>query len=718
MRPLSTLMHEEAGSPVLEIDPNVILSNIITLIVYSNTRPTRMHTCDADMILSWFNAAKDRVNDNDREAILRSYWTARAEVTSAPTDWRDATRIFLAPFADFINIIIREKTYVPNAGEEMEEALLKTGYWSRLFVATPSTGHPRPYLQFNADLTAGMPLLGTDLGEMAFTARRQTRDTDDAMMTAQRALATTLWCLDRVMLNDKLVPDPRTLMEGRDPKETFMGAARAAQRQAIAVASVPLLYMMQLPALWPRMTDALNQHGHDLATRLYPRDRPSLDMRANIRKHVMDTIPVHPLVGLLANIFSNRPMLSTYYGAKPCVLIPTGTDFPSLRINGSGGGRGTHSGLADLVLAAALGESLRLQALIGSSINAQEWVKAIIGDAAPALNVVDVMKYASITSGESYASILEQLTHINRYVELWPQVSKVLGWSGSPSISLSPIEAAGADFVLTDGDYYSDSPLMVLLGLRPSLPISNPRVLGFTRRFETDFNQGPDLRHDAVDVSKGVTRTRIVWSTLTTPSWVAANAGDESLARFYLPEGASMGELGGSLRWAEGVITDPVGERVRNYFKLKSPAGYLATTRPAIPVRDTAIATEILTYYPTDWDAAVVCASDRQLAQKTLLDAYGPTGTVKELRLVYRETGWNLRVPVQMARNGHYLWLDETGNPVRSEMFDGHVVFDNKVDLNVDTGALRTIVDLLKVESTGLLDGLEEQAKPPEMSAT
>jgi len=725
MQPIRPFTHFAPGAPLLEVDPTIVLSNLVTLICSCNHKPSSMRAGDAKLLENWFEIALKNVRSNDNRATLNSWWEAGVkDAGRTAQDWKDPTRIFLEPFREFINMVIIDPKYIKDAGEELRTTLLQTPYWEEIYVTSPALGWPRRYLQFKCDLTAGMPLFGTALGGMLVNevdegSGRETTAQEDAkiaMIQAQRGLAVTLWAMDRVMLSDKLIPQPKTLLGERDEREGFLGNARAAQRQAIHMTAVPMLYYMQLSALWPRMTANIDALGERLARELYPRDLPAIDMRAKLKSHFASLVPTHPVTDFLANLFLAKPKLSTYFGEHEAILIPVGTDIPSI-VGGylAGSDKPTRSGIADLTLAASLAETLRLQALTRSGGASRDWVESILADVAPTLNHDTVRSHAAIDRGASFATAVEQLTLLSRYVTLWPQISKTMGWSSGPTINLGGIEAAAADFILSDGDFYSDTPIAALVGLRPVLPVSNPLTIGFSRRFMEDFNTGEDLREeDSVTIEDQITRSWITWSCIVCKGYMSVNAGDDALARYYLPRGMSMGEAGGELRFTDGVITDPIGKRVRDFFEIQSPAGFLSVGKPALPVKRFSFKTASTSYYATDWDAFVVGVGDKAGLQSILMDAYGSSKRDGSQQLLYREVEWKMRVPCQMSRKRYFIWVDETGNPVKSMYFDGHVLFDDKLDVNVDPGALDQLLDLLHTQPLDLLDGLSDPTSPPE----
>jgi len=665
---------------------------------------------DLSLAREWFGRALvDLFRPQDSEQLLQMFDSTKA------ADWKDPMRLFLEPYKTVVGQLMSDAEYVDDACEELAARLLETGDWEVINVTSPSLGYPRKWYSFKYEIGDGMPLFGTsfDLDESEWDKAKGRAPKDGLISPAavQLALARTCWVFDRVFMDINLIPEAKAMTE-RDPKEPFIGKTKAAQMQRKRLATVPLLYMSQYCALWPRMVDKINTYATTMAKALYPRDVPALDVRNKIRTEVLNRLPLHPLLATFASLFSSSLQLSTYFGTEDCLLVPNTVRLPTSTATEATGRR---SGLAQMAVAAALAEQLRLSA-VASSAGGESWVRDLLGDIAPNVPRDALQIESAIVTGTGFAGLMESLIRLDRYTELMPALVQQLGWKGGKALTLSSIEAAGADFVLSNGDYMSDTPIMVLAGLRPALPIANAQVLGFSRRFATDFNTGPCYAFGTPPPSEGTAslgKSAIVWSTVTCKGWLAMSDRDDLYSRFYMPAGMSMGEEGGEARWNIAGASDPIGKRVADYYRLKSPGGYVRS-ECLIPPGSKTRAAQNLFRYATDWDLAVESVTDAEAAQTEMLTVYGPSLIDRSVELLRYRDSWNMRIPVRLARCNTYLWLNEVGNVAREESFDGHVAFDDTLELHNDVSAIDALLDLMPVHQPRLAAEIGEQVKSPE----
>lgn len=713
MQPIRPKTINIPGTPALVVSPRVMLSNLVTLLVSVNHKPTMLRPLSQDIMGQWFATAGQKILKNDDTLKMVNMFTPESAA-----DFKDPARLFLQEYSRVIGALMSDADYQPDAAEEMTEQLVKTGDWDVINVTSPSLGFPRKYLSFKYEIGDGVPLMGTALKEVhdfewvsgaPASSLRDTKGETSQARRVQMALARLCWLFDRIYMGVNLIPETKHVGE-RDPKEPFIGRTTAAMLQARRLTAVPLLYLTQYAAMWPRMVNRIDEYASELARSLYPRDAAALDLREKVRDAALAKLPLHPLLQTFVSMFESPLKVSTYYGEKECLLVPNTVELPS-----STSAYGTRSGLAQVAVSAALSEQLRL-ATLDSSTQTSGWVKQIIGDVAPNISMQTARDQAGISRGTGFATLLEVLVRISSHIELFPTIEQQLGWTGARSIVLTQVEAAGADFVLTNGDYYSDSPTMVLAGLRPGLPISNNKVLGFARRFDAQFNSGPSYGLGkpypaASDDPLG--RCSVIWSTLTCNGFHATSDSDELYSKYYMPAGMSMGEEGGESRWNNAESHDPIGQRVAAYFARMSSGGYVRRDAMISETVQSRSAQNLFRSV-TDWDTAVESATDPSAAQTDLLTAYGNACVDREISLLRYRDHWKDRVPVRMARDNHVVWLNEVGNPVKTIQFDGNVAFDDVVNLGHDVSAIDALLSLLPVDGPKFAAELNEEVQAPE----
>jgi hypothetical protein len=321
---------------------------------------------------------------------------------------------------------------------------------------------------------------------------------------------------------------------------------------------------------------------------------------------------------------------------------------------------------------------------------------------------------AGLTRGTGLATTLERLVERDRFVKHFGNTARILGWTAGKSVQLTGVDAAGCDFVVSNGDYASDNMSMVLFGLRPSLSMANRKILGLGIRYKSDFNTGPDLRSPGTipHLAESPVHTSILWSTVPVAGWITPHAEDGGLTRFFIPQSMSMGEANGEYRYAGPEVTDPDAERVRNYYRTVSPRGYLGPDFGDPTVKGTAVAANH-TLHVTDWGVSVESLTP-EVAQTEMLAAYnGKAKRSSEEVYLYRHEGWRLRVPVQLARANTYQWLDEMGNLIDEAEFQGHVLFDDTLDLPHSCSDVDGFTELLRTLVVKLPDAMTEQTSDP-----
>jgi hypothetical protein len=618
--------------------------------------------------------------------------------------------VFLGKYAVVAASLLAEPTYFPDVGAALRDDLtIKPGArgWSQTYVSAPEFGFPRPYYSMTAAYPgthAPFALPGWD--RPGTIQPPSDEDGDGADFRA--VCAQLVMLMDRPFMTDALVPEAKSIVK-RDNREPFWGQSKAALLQAERLTAVGLLYERQADAFVLRMNQSLWDLCYKLATALYPKELPILEQYDKIRKTLLDRIPCHPLLESIANLYSNVS-LSTYYGVKQAA-IRHGTSDEWEVVE-----KGNRSVPSQLMVLHAMSEYARLKAIVkGGSSWPLDW--AI--DVAPSLDRESARAAVAGAPGQqSMSSCLEWLATFERYVSHWPEIARTLNWSGAIGPQAIGVETAGADFVLCDGDAYTDMPTSVLAGLRPNLSMGNVQVAGFARRSGTSFGTGPNPDTDPSIGNGGVTSpVAFKWSACVARGHVTALDRKETFARFFMPPGMLMGEADVETRFAGGPVTDPIGLAVIAFYRDKSPQGYVSHWYTA-PTNSTSRQTPEGLYMHTEWGAV---SESRQsgAAQALLLTGYGEVNVDKQPlnAFVFRDH-FNMRFPVQMARDNEFEWYDELGGLKDLIPFDGHVNFDDVVTLTNDAGAVDQFIDLLKVHQPTLDTPATDEVRPPEQVNT
>jgi len=699
MRAIPPQIIEIPGHVVQQVNILNGISNVVTLICQSNARPTLLKPFTPSVLRAWrrialLHAGHPRVDE------LAKALRATSNNTGSPI------QIFMRYYADVAAALVSSPSYYENAGAQLAQDLLLSTSWERKYVTSPSLGFPREYLQLTADPDVGLQPFGLPAWVPPTELKINSEDPNVSMEdkfsddgSFRDAIGQLCMLMDRVAMSEELIPAAKTLVS-RDPKEPHWGTARAAIQQSDRLTAIGLLYTHQADAFWLRFSSTLFTLCSQLAQNLFPRERAVLDFAAKVYEAAKQTIPCHPVLDSIAGMYAQVTM-STYYGVRP-VAFRHGPDVlegasPSGSTAADAAGT-PHSRLVQLLVAQAMAEYARLSSLSQSGV---AWPAKLLEQMAPDIGPVAISQITppkGKTTGRTYGDIVEWLARNERYTTLWPEVVRGLGWGGAVRSPAIQIQAAGADFVLTDGDYYSDNPIAVLSGLRPALSMANLKVTGFPRRFKEDFNTGATVEGSLRANDGGSPETlAIMWSTGTVLGHVAAVNGGEAFSRFYMPTGMSMGEMGGEARFHLPGTKDAIGSTVAAYYAGKSAKGYVRHYY-GDPLRSTSKQEPDVTYQNTDWDAWAFGAS-KDRAQEAMLAGYGPDNVDKGAvdRFLFRDR-WNLRFPVQMVRTYELEWYDNIGSKTETMAYDGHIVFDDEVNLSQSVAPMDAFANLLQVD--------------------
>jgi hypothetical protein len=689
----------------------------------------------------WRTASVLQANKSYTEDLAKMFAADSREQNAI---WRDPLKLFMDSFRNIASSFICEPVHVRDAGVCLGEELLGTGSWDLKYVTSPSLGFPRPYMSFGPSIHDSCSFLGMP-GILYDTMKSCTGEEGMCVETdMSKSLATICMLLDRPAYSDELIPEVKSLLK-RDPKEPFWGTARAAKAQADIIAAIGLMYVPQLDAYWIRATQPFFDAGYEIAWATMPRIRSALEIEKTIRQQVTERLPAHPFIQALVNMTS-KCKLSTNWGEKDALLLPDIAESVRKIDSNCAAGKST---LAQMVAVYAMADAQHLVETASLPENSGRWASDLLTTViGPDLDQSVLNKFIP-KSGSPRADvitpgmILESLQKYERLVMQWPELGGKLGWSYGVKEELTEIESTGADFILSDGDYYSSNPVSVLAGLRPCISMGNKRLLGFPIRFDDDWNTGlyvgngripsslmkvseisgpPDTEGNPTTIRQtGTTEhTRIQWSTLSVRGWMANSIGFAAFQRYYIPSGMSMGEQNAEARWnpSDGSCIDQIAEAVNDVYNQFATEyvryGY------GDPVDAYSKVSGDIAVYVTDWDVWAIHtgSTNPKEAQNQLTNAYGDRNVdVRVDYFLYRSEGWNQRVPVQMAIGNTFEIYDEYGNLTKADVkYAGYVMFDDVVDIPKSSADLNAYVDLLRVTPPELPDVNSGEPPPPETS--
>jgi hypothetical protein len=718
MKPINGAVLEVPGHAVLPVDMTGVLSNMVTVIATTNHRPGRVRDLTVQQGRSWRQIALAGTRKNNKLEIANVIKNATNLSANAPIS------VFMKDYADILAMLMADPTYVKDVGVDFRNELLASGAWGKTHVTGPSFGYPREYLRFtprydNPNGPFGLPgsrLFVDPLSDLVTDGEKAEdaeliRANRDAFPTAIADLAMT-W--DRANYSASLMPETKSLTQ-RDAKEPFFGQVSVVLNQMKRLGAVGLLYEAQSTALSLLWEDSIWNLAFELAYAQFQSLRPLLEVFKEERDTLRAKIPLHPILQLSGNLVS-KITLSTRYGAKTAYTrhvagVGARLTVPPLAAFGKSSESANGSVLAMGLAAAAVSEFARLSDIAASGAQwPREWLEAV-SKGVPESSIRPLLTTPGQGGGLTFAAALHKLAVLEEYVALWPEIIRTMGWQNPPSTPEVAIDANGADFVLTDGDGYSADPVSVMAGLHPSLPISNPKVACIGIRYEPLFGIKPSSDEStSLTTKEGATaHFAFKWNVVTAEGHLSALDGPDTLTRFYITPGMTMGAEGGEPQWADE--THPSTLAVKQYYDSKSIGGYVrqwATPPDAVTSKKVGETTVVA----TDWDI-VADSADSIQAQSLMLEAYGDDQTASGSVFFYR-TRWNMPIPVALTRPNCFELLDELGAYKETVRFEGHVIFNNDINVSAYTTApIQAIIDMLPVRAPEHLSVIVEEVTAP-----
>jgi hypothetical protein len=246
--------------------------------------------------------------------------------------------------------------------------------------------------------------------------------------------------------------------------------------------------------------------------------------------------------------------------------------------------------------------------------------------------------------------------------------------------------------------------------------VANKKAMGLTVRFEEHFNTGPDANALTLKDNKSEDPVKIKWSTLTFTGHMSATKGAVALTKFYMPPGMQMGEQGGETRFIAEGTADPLAMEIVQFYKAQSPEGYIRHWYGEPVERVSRIDDHVL-YMRTSWDAWAENTDPRK-AQEVLVSKYGRDNIEDQNAagpdlFVYRDS-WNMRTPAQLARTYELELYNELGELRVVFAYDGHLMYNDSLELGDSISGVDGFVDLLRVHAPELATPFTGEVTPPE----
>jgi hypothetical protein len=695
------------------------------------------------------------------------------ELTGDLKGLRESSLRLMARFyGPVMSTLIVQPEEVPDAGEELRAQLLlmKGKAWQTTRVANPTLGYDREYTAYlpgratsNNGRIIPLALQPHALPNWDQTSIRRNQDNgngngDDevpsdapanvaSITPFRKSLALSLMLWDRHAYSDSLIPTlPNVLGADRDHKEAFFGSNKGQLEQMDRLTALPFIYLRQADALFLHFQDPYWKAVFELTWSLYPRERPMLETYRSLREHVMSEIPIHPLLKSLVDMYA-RISVETVFGTKPMLCRLGYGSGSGLKPDANPTyvhhqGSGPRARDAQLMLAVAYADSLRLKSLVEAG---ERWPIALIGSFNAGEGRTRLNSAATLTSllsqqQQSVGSLAEWLVEQQRFVKYWPELLRTINWPAPVSADPFTVLNNQAYYCWTDGEGTSEPPVALLSGMCVGLPITNRAALVYPLKLDDSFNSAPLLESIPAGTDSKPAEipdvTGIRWTTLTPRGYIAGVAGGLTFQRYYMPHGMIMGEDFETQMFVSG-FDDRISDSVKNFYRERSPNGYVRE-RYAQPLRTASTRTLQVSVSVTDWEVSAD-GTDGTVVQNAMLETYGTETGLREVLsanpgkpsplpagpnvdasfelFAFREQGFNMRIPVQIARRGPLEFLNYQGALTDRLEYNGIALFDGRATLPYSVQALDPYINLLIVEPDPLLGPLADEITSPERPA-
>jgi len=461
--------------------------------------------------------------------------------------------------------------------------------------------------------------------------------------------------IDRGVYSTKLLNHAERVEEF-DVKDRVTGQTIVTISRSRAPHALTILYSIQLTLLYLDM--------------VWPLITRSLEVAAKISSFWADLLKIHGEWGSRKAQLPRNPFVTYVGSASDKVTAETLYGKRSLLLDVTGCGPNWQLDKLELPNIVAVAQAAA-QFIKGRII--QRW-----GDW-PGDGYIDPYSFIAM-----YESLFDMTDEVSR-------ISQVLGWAKleAGTHSLSNIQA---DFILTDGDWYSDNVGTAILGLKPVIGLNNAMATIDDRRTMPFWNVHDGVVGGAKTQGAGTDRTRyrLEYSVMTVHGRQTQTGDGSEVERYFIPGNAYMG---GSTATRIRLMTsteDPMAKLALEYYSSRSQS-YITEqyTEPNVATDPTV--------YLTDWGtwAAKVGDSDGQDVFNRLISAM-PENTVRSVEevIMYRSEWFNHSFPVRMATDNITHHMSVRGYPLRDEEQDGHVEFTGEISLSSSDENIRSLIRL------------------------
>jgi len=637
MEPIIPRTIEVPGYAVLPIHLPTMVSNVVSAYCAGNRRPAFRSRLTPLINRQMLNKSLGNIDSWDEERAPFLF------------DVQKMIQNMEGFLQDFLHGVLEYPELVSDLGASNLDALT-TGdafqEWSSTFVVSPSLGYPRVYpkLVVNDQIAQS----GTVI------------DVPSPCSLWNIGLAITLLEFDRGRFTSELIPAAKGT-GSHSEKERPFGTYLSLKEQLRELQRVYMLYAVQGSLLSLHANRRILQLMYELCYAIDVRSRVALEAWKDALDYLLAQ-PVHPLLSVITNALSTGTV-HTYYGVKDLIYrhgraVPNSKDLDDI------------GDIRKLLLTEALADMNRPHNdSWGCALNADPKTGKVPNDA-PLTTV---------------GALARQIRSTGNLAEGWKTTSSKLAWSNLRG-DVGQIKQLAADFILCDGEGYSDSPVAGLLGLRPVLSLGNIKVIGMGRRFQDDFNVEPG--------PNGQTEKRLVtFSAMVVDGYQSPTGETEALERLYIPAGMSMGEDNVTVILASTVGVDPLVKGIVSYFEtLNAPNGQFVRQFYKDP------GPSGTGFDRTDWDGWAIGGSD-----VGAMIAYS-NGYASEMesvvggRFIYKNHFFH-RFPVQMSRTASFEFFNEYGKFRYPLDLDGNVAFNDQINVNHSAAEIEAIVNVAPTAS-------------------
>lgn len=610
------------GSLTMQFYPLKCISNVFNAYFIGNARPQWMIDYQAKAWTAFHTEALKPLRD----------WSLDPSQLGLDDIRKKMAKIFEKDHLNsFMKAILSRPLHVPNIGDAMRRDILGTDGWDQRFFWSPGLAYPIVRAVFNSDMgydTEGLTTTKIESSLMYVPAPGS---------TFSKNLATTLGLIDRPRFSAQLIPGLGDHGVHK-AKDVPVGVSLAFDEQIESMFALGVLYALQGSVFFAHLHSAIYDRAWTDAWNYDANAHTTLTAKKEERDWLLKNVPLHPLLSYIVSAFKPVSSVETYYGKKDLYYRAAAMFHdPNARISDL---KREKPNFRDQYLAMALLERTRS-------------------------NISDTWDFSKPNGNSmiSMDSLARRVLATDTVHTHFKEIASKLGWSeGGLKTSVGPLRQNGADYILTDGEGYSGPPANGLLGLTPVLSMGNAAYMGQTRRRELFFN---------------VTANETIQFSLVTVEGHQAPTEDYTMyERTFQPATANMGEDDVTIIRSSTVLEDPVMRGIVEHFAHKwnrcLHLYYEMQNRLPAPKLE---GDELLNVLRSDWDWAVDADSRESVlatASKLYQNQWFPSIADG---ILLRRPKFFFRVPVELAREGHFDLFDELGCWVKPLEFDGGINF-------------------------------------------